>query len=119
MPHPKNIEELLPFLNTCLYYKFNQKKIYQWNVYTYKWYYQILFCTESIEDINWNSEDQKYSNILSENLTRTLMLPLPPAENSKIERYLVNFTTDLSDTLAEVKQVSLLLAHLYTYTSFI
>ena len=50
----------------------------------------------------WRS---KVSDILSENLTRTLMLPLPPAENSKIERYLVNFTTDLSDTLAEVKHL--------------
>ena len=68
MPHPENIEELLPFLNTCLYYEFNQKKNLPMDIYTYKWYYQILFCTESIEDINWNSEDQKYSNILSENL---------------------------------------------------
>ena len=33
------------------------------------------------------------------------MLPLPPAENSLVERYLVNFTTDLSDTLAEVKHL--------------
>ena len=39
------------------------------------------------------------------NLTRNLMLPLPPAENSNAERYLVNFTTDLSDTLAEVKHL--------------
>ena len=50
----------------------------------------------------WRS---RVSDILSENLTRTLMLPLPPAENSKTERYLVNFTTDLSDTLAEVKHL--------------
>ena len=45
------------------------------------------------------------SDILDANLTRTLMLPLPPAENSHVERYLVNFTTDLSDTLAEVKHL--------------
>ena len=30
---------------------------------------------------------------------------MPPAENSQVERYLVNFTTDLSDTLAEVKHL--------------
>lgn len=45
------------------------------------------------------------SDILDANLTRTLMLPVEPPEGSKVQRYIVNFTTDLSDTLAEVKHL--------------
>ena len=47
----------------------------------------------------------RVSDILDANLTRTLLLTLPPKEESNAERYLVNFTTDLSDTLAEVKHL--------------
>ena len=47
----------------------------------------------------------RVSDILDANLTRTLLLTLPPREGAKAERYLVNFTTDLSDTLAEVKHL--------------
>ena len=48
----------------------------------------------------------RVSDILDANLTRTLMLTLPPAEGSKVKRYHVNFTSDLSDTLAEVKHLA-------------
>jgi dynein heavy chain len=47
----------------------------------------------------------RVSDILDANLTRTLLLTLPPKDNARAERYLVNFTTDLSDTLAEVKHL--------------
>ena len=47
----------------------------------------------------------RVSDILDANLTRNLLLTLPPKEGAKAERYLVNFTTDLSDTLAEVKHL--------------
>ena len=47
----------------------------------------------------------RVSDILDANLTRNLLLTLPPKEDSCAERYLVNFTTDLSDTLAEVKHL--------------
>ena len=50
----------------------------------------------------WRS---RVSDILDANLTRTLLLTVPPKEGAKAERYLVNFTTDLSDTLAEVKHL--------------
>ena len=48
----------------------------------------------------------RVSDILDANLTRTLMLTLPPAEGSNVKRYHVNFTSDLSDTLAEVKHLA-------------
>ena len=48
----------------------------------------------------------RVSDILDANLTRTLMLTIPPAEGSKVKRYHVNFTSDLSDTLAEVKHLA-------------
>jgi len=50
----------------------------------------------------------RVSDILDANLTRTLMLTLPPAEGSKVKRYHVNFTSDLSDTLAEVKHLAVI-----------
>lgn len=50
----------------------------------------------------WRS---RVSDILDANLTRTLLLTMPPKTGAKAERYLVNFTTDLSDTLAEVKHL--------------
>ena len=68
MNYPKNKEELLLFLNTCLFYEFHQKDSFQWEAYSYKWYHHILFCAESIEDVKWDSQDQKYFNILKEKL---------------------------------------------------
>ncbi len=50
----------------------------------------------------WRS---RVSDILDANLTRTLLLTMPPKSGAQAERYLVNFTTDLSDTLAEVKHL--------------
>lgn len=47
----------------------------------------------------------RVSDILDANLTRTLLLTLPPKPPAQAKRYLVNFTTDLSDTLAEVKHL--------------
>jgi hypothetical protein len=55
----------------------------------------------------------RVSDILDANLTRTLMLTLPPAEGSNVKRYHVNFTSDLSDTLAEVKHLAVSIYHFY------
>jgi hypothetical protein len=61
----------------------------------------------------------RVSDILDANLTRTLMLTIPPAEGSKVKRYHVNFTSDLSDTLAEVKHLAVHFIYILFHTHFV
>ena len=68
MPYPKNVEELLMFLNVCEYFDFHKKDIVNWDTVSYQWYHHILFCAQDIDDINWDSEDQKHFNNFRENL---------------------------------------------------
>lgn len=54
----------------------------------------------------YNDWCMKVSDILSQNLTRTLLVSTEKVEGdpeARFKRYTVNFTSDLSDTLAEVK----------------
>ena len=67
MNYPKNIEDLLLFLNCCVFYEFHQKDSFEWEAFTCKWYHHIS-CAKSMEDITWDSQDQKHFNILKEKL---------------------------------------------------
>ncbi|XP_071749938.1 dynein axonemal heavy chain 10 [Lepeophtheirus salmonis] len=57
------------------------------------------------ETSRYNEWKSRVSDVLSENLTRTLLLADDPNDGFLSKRYRVNFTTDLSDTLAEVKHL--------------
>ena len=60
---------------------------------------------ENYQQARYNDWCMKVSDILSQNLTRTLLIPKgEEGEGTKrYKQYEVNFTSDLSDTLAEVK----------------